>query len=257
MTAPVRQSTKVSLLSTSGASFLAEVPTGLGSGDLDLIVALVLSMASGKTVSIPSGYTKIIEDGPSGGVLRIMACWRHAEVTPADATIETDGTNLQRAAALRYRITGHDLTTPIDAVSAALTKDTDNMKDDPPSFTVGGITTATNDALVFATIFLQSSYLLDIGGGERFSVAEPWSLAGLSRSITSNSASNNAAGAIATRTLAASGSTGNCVFGVSANTIKDAAFPWTGGMFAIRSADPGGGPPPAVRRRRNGLLMMM
>lgn len=252
MPAPSILSMQTSLLSGAAASFDAGVPAGLGTGDLDLICVVALSSVPGKALAIPSGYNGIINGGPAGARIRIMACWRHAGTTPADATVElTDATDIQRAAAVRYRIAGHDETTPIDVASASLVDDTDNMKDDPTGFAVPGITTQTDQALVFAAAALASSYIQKISGDDRFAVSSPWSLAGLARVITFAGATNNGAGAIATRAVATAGSSGTCSFEVDAFTTKDEQFPWTGGMFAIRAADPvpAGGPASRARPR--------
>lgn len=192
---------------TASSSLTITKPSGTVSGDV--LVAFVNIVRASLIDTPPSGWTAI---NTAGSYTQWSVYWKVAGASePADYTWTESSTNW---AGVIFRLSGVDNTTSLDATTVTGEDTTYNT-----SFNAGSITTVTDGAMVFTSVFKEQQYITGGPGG----------------SWTNGYLSSAAPGVgVAYRILATAGASGTATFTASAaqrNGYTTLAFrPAAGGV---------------------------
>jgi hypothetical protein len=222
-------------------SFTLGAPSGTVEGNLEVLVACIEDSISTSNFLALSGWTPLYNRRTAASTFhRHGAWWRIAPSSPGSVTVEWDG-NTRRWIAGRFRLSGHDPTTPIPTLGTIL--DTTRATDPSPTWDVAGITTPRDNCLVFLPTFISFGQFTNT---PRFPAPSGWSLTGVNDN--SNFNTGQPAGAVFTRAFASAGATGDATItpgALSGGSSTQRGV--TGVMFAVQ---PAAAPPPAVGRSR-------
>lgn len=229
-------------------------PAGLGTSLLDLIIGAITDNASGVHFDVPSdgtAYTSVVNanlvtSGSARGEAIIMK--KVGAASPGSVNLSwSGGYNDQNAVACRSAWSGVDLTTPIDAQSASVTRGQTTGVVATPTMSVPAITTVTDGAVAIAWVAAAAQGNADPNA---FAAVAGWTrlLAG-----AGEGGSPRIALGLYYKTVATAGTTGTCDM-VFQNIASDPDIPWAGGMIALRPAAGGGGGGPTLRGVRANFL---
>lgn len=220
-------------------------PSGMGTGDLDLVIA-TFGCGVGSSFSALSGYTAlsgspfaIDNGGSSRGQLGIW--YKSADASPSSCAPAWSSYSRNYIAG-RWRVTGVDLGTPINVIGTA--SEGAAAPSTSPTMTVAATTTTAANCMALCAFAWHTG----LQGGPPCYTASGWTASGLN-SFT-QFASDRPSAVLFSKTIAAAGSTGTCVVDPENNADATSAD-WLGVIFALQ-ADPA-----AVSATRRPIVVIM
>ena len=217
-------------------------PSGMGTGDLDLVIA-TFGCGVGSSFSALSGYTALTgspfaidNGGSSRGQLGIW--YKSADASPVDCAPAWNSYSRNYIAG-RWRVTGVDLAGPIDVIGTVA--EGAAAPSTSPTMTVTGATTTTANCLALCAFVWHSG----LQGGPPSYTASGWTASGLNSFTTFGTDKPSAV--LMSKTIASAGSTGTCVIDPENNADATSAD-WLGLVFALKADS--SAPPAALKKAR-------